>query len=147
MKSSYGKLAITLGISFVIMLLLTYSMIRTWDHFYLNLANIYMALMMVAPMGILMIFIMWSMFKNKRLNIILTAALAVVFAVIFAFGRAETFIGNEQFLKSMIPHHSRAILMCQEANITDAEIKDLCQQIVSSQQEEIAQMKAILDRY
>jgi hypothetical protein len=147
MKSSYGKLAITLGISFVIMLLLTYSMIRTWDHFYLNLANTYMALMMVAPMGILMIFIMWSMFKNKRLNIILTAALAVVFAVIFAFGRAETFIGNEQFLKSMIPHHSRAILMCQEANITDAEIKDLCQQIVSSQQEEIAQMKAILDRY
>jgi hypothetical protein len=147
MKSSYGKLAITLGISFVIMLLLTYSMIRTWDHFYLNLANIYMALMMVAPMGILMIFIMWSMFKNKRLNIILTAALAVVFAVIFAFGRAETFIGNEQFLKSMIPHHSRAILMCQEADITDAEIKDLCQQIVSSQQEEIAQMKAILDRY
>jgi hypothetical protein len=101
----------------------------------------------VATMGILMIFIMWSMFKNKRLNIILTAALAVVFAVIFAFGRAETFIGNEQFLKSMIPHHSRAILMCQEANITDAEIKDLCQQIVSSQQEEIAQMKAILDRY
>ena len=147
MKSSYGKLAITLGISFVIMLLLTYSMIRTWDHFYLNLSNIYMALMMVAPMGILMIFIMWSMFKNKRLNIILTAALAVVFAVIFAFGRAETFIGNEQFLKSMIPHHSRAILMCQEADITDAEIKDLCQQIVSSQQEEIAQMKAILDRY
>jgi len=147
MKSSYGKLAITLGISFVIMLLLTYSMIRTWDHFYLNLANTYMALMMVAPMGILMIFIMWSMFKNKRLNIILTAALAVVFAVIFAFGRAETFIGNEQFLKSMIPHHSRAILMCQEADITDAEIKDLCQQIVSSQQEEIAQMKAILDRY
>ena len=147
MKSSYGKLAITLGISFVIMLLLTYSMIRTWDHFYLNLANTYMALMMVAPMGILMIFIMWSMFKNKRLNIILTAALAVVFAVIFAFGRAETFIGNEQFLKSMIPHHSRAILMCQEADITEAEIKDLCQQIVSSQQEEIAQMKAILDRY
>lgn len=147
MKNSYGKLAITLGISFVIMFLLTYSMIRTWDHFYLNLANTYMALMMVAPMGILMIFIMWSMFKNKRLNIILTAAMAVVFAVVFAFGRDETFIGDEQFLRSMIPHHSRAILMCQESDITDAEVKDLCQKIISSQQEEIDQMKAILDRY
>ncbi|MBT2596882.1 DUF305 domain-containing protein [Arthrobacter sp. ISL-72] len=129
------------------MLLLTYSMIRSWDHFYLNLANTYMALMMVAPMAILMIFVMWSMFKNKRLNIILTAAMAVLFAVIFAFGRAETFIGDAQFLKSMIPHHSRAILMCQEADITDPEIKDLCAQIVSSQQKEIDQMKSILERY
>jgi uncharacterized protein (DUF305 family) len=144
---SYGKLAITLAISFIVMFLLTYSMIRSWDHFHLNLANTYMALMMVAPMGILMIAVMWSMFKDKRLNIILTAALAAVFMVVFAFGRAETFIGDEQFLKSMIPHHSRAILMCQEADITDAEIKDLCQQIISSQQEEIDQMQAILDRY
>lgn len=73
--------------------------------------------------------------------------LAVAFVVVFAFGRDETFIGNKQFLDSMIPHHSRAILMCQEADITDPEIKDLCQEIVSSQQKEIDQMKSILERY
>ncbi|ASN53434.1 MULTISPECIES: DUF305 domain-containing protein [Sinomonas] len=147
MKSNYWKLALTLAVSFVIMLLLTYSMIRTWDHFYLNLANAYMALMMVAPMGILMLAVMWGMFKDKRLNIILMAVLAVLFAVVFAFGRFETFIGDRQFLESMIPHHSRAILMCQEASITDPEIKDLCDEIVSSQQKEIDQMKAILERH
>lgn len=68
MKNNYVKLALTLGISFVIMLLLTYSMIREWGHFYFNLANTYMALMMVAQMGILMLLIMWGMFKNRRLN-------------------------------------------------------------------------------
>ncbi|MET3951020.1 DUF305 domain-containing protein [Arthrobacter sp. UYEF36] len=87
------------------------------------------------------------MFKNKRLKIVLTAVMAAVFVLIFAFGRAETFISDEQFLKSMIPHHSRAILMCQEADITDPEIKELWEEIISSQQKEIDQMKTILERY
>jgi uncharacterized protein (DUF305 family) len=46
----------------------------------------------------------------------------------------------------MIPHHSSAILMCREAPITDAEVKTLCQSIIKSQQDEIDQMKAILQR-
>ena len=45
----------------------------------------------------------------------------------------------------MIPHHSRAILVCQEASITDPEIEQLCSEIVEAQ--EIAQMKEILKRY
>ena len=45
----------------------------------------------------------------------------------------------------MIPHHSSAILMCEQAAISDPEIIDLCEQIVQSQEEEIAQMKALLD--
>jgi uncharacterized protein (DUF305 family) len=46
----------------------------------------------------------------------------------------------------MIPHHSRAILLCEQSNITDLEIKDLCGEIVESQQQEIDQMKDILQR-
>ncbi len=47
----------------------------------------------------------------------------------------------------MIPHHSRAILVCQEANITDPEIEQLCVEIIDAQQKEIAQMEDILERY
>ena len=46
----------------------------------------------------------------------------------------------------MIPHHSGAILMCQQASLTDPEVLGLCEEIVSSQEREIAQMKAILAR-
>ncbi|MCI0443999.1 DUF305 domain-containing protein, partial [bacterium] len=35
-----------------------------------------------------------------------------------------------------------AILMCDEAQIKDPEIKELCKNIISSQQSEINQMKA-----
>lgn len=46
----------------------------------------------------------------------------------------------------MIPHHSGAILMCEKASLTDAEIKSLCSEIVAAQKKEIAQMEAILAR-
>jgi uncharacterized protein (DUF305 family) len=47
----------------------------------------------------------------------------------------------------MIPHHSRAILVCQESNITDPEIEELCRGIVETQREEIARMQEILEEY
>ena len=44
----------------------------------------------------------------------------------------------------MIPHHSGAILMCQDAAIEDQRIRGLCKTIVAGQQTEIDQMRAIL---
>ena len=67
------------------------------------------------------------------------------FAYFFAM-RTQAAVGNEQFLRSMIPHHSGAILMCEKAQLTDPEIIALCKQIISSQQAEIAQMQQILQR-
>lgn len=46
----------------------------------------------------------------------------------------------------MIPHHSGAILICEKAKLADPEIKQLCGDIIVSQETEIAQMKAVLDR-
>lgn len=143
----YLKFGVILLVSLGLMWVLSMSMVRSIDHFYFNLSNFWMALLMVSAMAIVMIVGMWSMFKNKRANIAMLVGFGVLFAAVFALGRTETFVGNEQFLKSMIPHHSRAILVCQESNITDPEIIDLCQSIVTSQQDEITQMQAILDRY
>jgi uncharacterized protein (DUF305 family) len=53
-------------------------------------------------------------------------------------------IGDSQFLRSMIPHHSGAILMCEQSSIEDPEITRLCTAIVASQQKEIDQMRAKL---
>jgi uncharacterized protein (DUF305 family) len=58
--------------------------------------------------------------------------------------RKQTAIGDDQFLRSMIPHHAGAILMCAEAPISDPAVIELCRSIIASQQQEIAQMKALL---
>jgi hypothetical protein len=145
--SSYVRFGIVMAISLLVMYLLSMSMIRTFDHFYLNPSNLYMALVMVAPMGLIMMLAMRKMFPDKRLNAVLYAAFVVLFVGAWTLGRTETFVGDEGFLRSMIPHHSRAILVCQESSITDPEIRTLCDGIVKSQTEEIRQMKEILERY
>lgn len=146
MHGHYRMLGLELIIHFVIMYLVMFTMIATLDDFYLNLNNVYMTLMMVAPMAVLMLVLMRSMYQNRRLNLIIGGAAAVVFALAFWGMRAQAAIGDREFLRSMIPHHSGAVLMCEQASIRDPEIVALCGDIVDGQRREIDQMKAILDR-
>jgi hypothetical protein len=143
----YVRFGLTLAISLVLMWLLSQSMIRQLDHFHPTLANFYITLLMVSSMGIVMMVVMWRMFDNKRLNGVLLGLFALVFVSAFVLGRTGTFIGDEQFLHSMIPHHSRAILLCEEAGLTDTEIIALCDEIIQAQRDEISQMEQILERY
>jgi uncharacterized protein (DUF305 family) len=147
MKGAYQRLSIELAVDFIIMYFVMYTMIATLDHLYLNLNNVYMTLMMLAPMAIVMLISMRSMFPSQRLNTVIVIGAVLVFIASFAAMRRQSAVGNAQFLRSMIPHHSGAILMCEQASITDSEIVKLCQDIVEAQKKEIAQMQAILDRY
>jgi uncharacterized protein (DUF305 family) len=142
----YRMLAINLVLSGLVMYLVMFTMIDGLDDFYNNANMAYMTAMMVAPMGALMLLTMGSMYKNKRANVALYIVFAVLFVGGYLFTRSQTLIGDVGFLRSMIPHHSGAILMCTEASLADAEITALCSQIVRSQQDEIDQMNRILSR-
>jgi len=147
MGSHYRMLGINLVLSALIMYFVMFAMIDGFADFYNNLNMLYMTLMMVAPMGALMLLMMGSMYADRKLNLILYATFAVLFVLGTAGTRLQAGIGNAQFLRSMIPHHSGAILMCREASITDPEILSLCGQIQQSQRAEIDQMNRILARY
>ena len=143
----YRHLAAETTISAIIMYLVMFVMIDSLGSFYNNVNMFYMTLMMVAPMVVIMLVgSMRSMFPNKKLNYILVGSLAVIFFLSWAFIRWQYPIGNTQFLRSMIPHHSGAILMCQESELTDPEIIKLCDGIIKGQEQEIDEMKAILER-
>ena len=142
----YTHLIVTTLINAVIMYVVMYTMIAGLPDFYNNINQIYMVLMMAAPMVIIMLIDMKSMFTDKKLNLILHAVAAALVILGFMGMRTQAAVGDSQFLRAMIPHHSGAILMCREANITDPEIQSLCQTIMKSQQAEIDQMKAILAR-
>lgn len=144
MSSSYRKLGLVVSINTVVMFLLTYALIDSWDHFYPNINRVYMALMMVAPMVLLMLWVMRSMYDNRKLNTILYLGFSLLFVASFVLARTQTLVGDDQFLRSMIPHHSSAIVMCEEAAITDPQIVELCGEIVEAQVREIAEMKEIL---
>ncbi|CAN5385917.1 DUF305 domain-containing protein [soil metagenome] len=146
MKGSYRSFAIELTLDFIIMYLVMYTMIASLNHFYFNLNNVYMTLMMVSPMAILMLVFMRSMYPSKRTNLVIGGVAALVFAFSFYGMRTQAGVGDQEFLRSMIPHHSGAILMCRQASLKDPEVRGLCDEIVQGQEREIAQMKALLAR-
>ena len=145
-RRHYWLLGANLLVSTVIMYFVMFTMIWSTADLFNNLNTFYMALMMATPMVVLMLLFMRSMYTNARLNAVLYAAFALVFALSFYAMREQSLIGDRQFLRSMIPHHSGAILMCERAAIEDAEIRSLCAGIVEGQRAEIEQMKAILAR-
>ena len=142
----YVMLAVNLGLSLLVMYVAMFAMIWTWGEFFQNINFFYMALMMWAPMGSLMLLTMGMMYPNEKLNMALHAAFALIFILSTIGIREQGLVGDRQFLRSMIPHHSGAILMCEEAAISDPAIKRLCEEIIVAQKTEIAQMKALLER-
>jgi hypothetical protein len=149
MRRHYLLFGLNMILSTIIMYLVMFEMIWSSGEFVQNINFFYMALTMAMPMGMLMLLMMKSMYANKRLNVLLHGVMGLVFVLAFAAVRGQWGVGDKQFVRSMIPHHSGAILMCNEARLRDAELRELCygtQGIVVSQEREVAQMKQILER-
>jgi hypothetical protein len=104
----YGRPFLALGLSLLVMFPLTMAFVAVWGDFSLNLSNFHMAVGEVAPIGLIMPGVMRGMFPHRRLNLGLAAGFVVLFAAGPWLGRTEAFVGNEQFLRAMIPPHSRA---------------------------------------
>lgn len=145
-KMRYRNLAIMIVLSFIAMYVLMYAMVDRFSNVIPNANQFYMAGLMSMPMLLIELLIMGSMYKNKKLNIGLMASGVILLLVFFFCIRQQTGIGDKQFVKSMIPHHGSAILMVGKASLNDPEVKELARNIILSQEKEIEQMKAILQR-
>jgi FtsH-binding integral membrane protein len=146
MSQPYARFGVTLLLSLVAMWVISLLQVETLDHAYLNLSNLYIALTGVGVMGLIMFASMRGMFKDGRRSAVTVVALVMLVLGGIVLARTETFVGDRAFLESMIPHHSRALVVCQESDLSDPEIVALCEQIVRSQREEISQMQDILGR-
>ena len=144
--TNYKKMIFMLLISFLVMYFVMYLNLASFEHFYFNINRAYMAALMVAPMALVMLIFMAGMYKNKKLNSFIALGAVSLFLVVLFLERSQTLVKDQEFMRSMIPHHSSAILVSENADLTDPEVKELAAQIIRSQKEEIAQMKAILER-
>lgn len=137
----YPRLYLMAALSFIAMYFLMYAMVDRFSNVYGNLNQAYMAGLMAAPMVVIEILLMAMMYPNKRKNAAIVAVSVVVGLSCWILIRQQGAIGNEQFLRSMIPHHAGAVLMCEKLRADDPDIKTLCGAIITSQKAEIEQMK------
>lgn len=145
-NGSYGKFLITLSLSFVVMYAVMFSNVADLSHIRFNLNRFYMTIMMVAPMALIMLVVMRSMYRDQKLNTIIAVMSILSMVLAFVMLRNQSLVKDDEFINSMIPHHSSAILVSEEARITDPELKKLAEEIIRSQKKEIAEMERILKR-
>lgn len=141
----YMRLLVMTALSFAAMYALMYAMVDRFENVYNNINQVYMAGLMAASMVVIELAVMGAMYHNRKLNVAIVAASIVALAGFWVGIRLQSAVLDQQFLRSMIPHHAGAILMCAKASIRDADIRELCETIIASQTDEIRQMKAKLE--
>ncbi len=142
----YVRLAMMMAASFVAMYVLMYAMVNVAGNAVPNVNQAYMAGLMTAPMLIFELILMDSMYPNKTANRILVVVGLVALGMFWWAIRSQAVVRDNQFLRSMIPHHAGAILMCENAELRDPELLSLCENILKSQQSEIDFMQKKLGR-
>lgn len=144
MKMGWGRFAAMIATSTIIMFFLMYQLVYSADHATFSVNRLLAALIMGAVMTVVMLGFMWKMYEGQGLKIAVTAIAALAAVGLLATNRSQALVGDTEFMKAMIPHHSIAINNARKADISDPRVRELADQIISSQVREIAEMKALI---
>lgn len=145
MKASYIRFAAMIGTSTAVMYGLMYLNTYRFEHVTLSETRTYMALLMGACMAAIMLSFMLRMHRSRAVNIAIYAVSVLVFSGALFLVRSQTTVQDVSYMKSMIPHHSVAILASERAEISDPRVRKLADEIIESQRREIAEMKALIE--
>jgi hypothetical protein len=145
-RTTYLRFGAMIGTSVLVMYALTYTNLFAWDHARWSLERAYMAVLMGAAMAIVMLLFMWgSMYRNRSVNLAIVVAAVVVGGTAFTLSQTQALVGDQAYMKGMIPHHSIAILTSERANIDDVRVRELADGISQTQVKEIKEMDWLLD--
>lgn len=143
--SHYVRFGLMIAISVVAMFCLKYLSTYEFGHVFYSETRTYMALMMGAAMAVIMLSFMLSMHKDKRLNAGIYIGSAVVFVVALFLVRSQATVQDSSYMKSMIPHHSIAILTSERSEISDVRVRELADGIIKAQRKEIKEMEWLIN--
>lgn len=140
----YARFGAMIATSTLVMFGLMYLNTYQFSHVWFSETRAYMALVMGATMAVVMLAFMLHMYGNRRVNLGIFAAAAVVFAVSLWLVRSQATVRDVSWMKAMIPHHSIAILTSERAKITDPRVRKLADGIIAAQRKEIGEMEALI---
>ncbi|WP_300974555.1 DUF305 domain-containing protein [Sphingomonas sp. LHG3406-1] len=144
MSMGWGRFAAMIGVSTFIMFFLMYQLVYSLDHALFSVTRLVSSLVMGCVMTAVMLAFMWKMYRPAAAKIAVLAAGIVGGLILLAVNRGQVLIGDRDFMKSMIPHHSIAINNARKADIRDPRVRYLADRIIRDQVKEIAEMKMLL---
>jgi hypothetical protein len=140
----YARFGAMIATSTVVMYGLTYVNTYELDHVAFSETRSYMALLMGAAMAIIMLSFMLHMLEDRRINAGIYVGSVVVFVLALWLVRSQATVDDVSYMRAMIPHHSIAILTSERARITDPRVRELADEIIAAQREEIGEMQALI---
>ena len=140
----YARFGLMIATSTVLMYGLMYLNTYSLDHVFFSETRAYMAVLMGAVMAAVMMAFMWGMHENRKVNVGILAASAVVFGLCLWLVRSQATVQDVSWMRAMIPHHSIAILTSERAELSDPRVRELAAEIVQTQREEIAEMERLI---
>lgn len=143
---SYWRFAGMIATSTLVMFGLMYLNTFLVTHVFFSETRAYMAVLMGGVMAIIMLVFMLSMYANRALNAAIFIGAAVVITGSLWLVRSQATVGDVNFMRAMIPHHSIAIMTSSRANIEDSRVRKLADEIVYAQDKEIAEMRYLVSR-
>ena len=144
-KMGWGRFAAMIGTSTFIMFFLMYQLVYEADHAMFSVNRLVAAFVMGSVMAAVMLGFMWSMYEGQAVKIAVLGGAIVLGGVFLYINRAQTLIGDVEFMKAMIPHHSIAINNARKSDIRDPRVRELADKIIAAQVREIREMKLLID--
>ena len=141
----YVRFAAMILTSTLVMFGLMYLNTYQADHAFFSETRSYMALIMGATMAIVMLSFMLHMYSNVTVNIIIYLVSIVIFAGSLWLVRSQTTVDDVSYMKAMIPQPSIAILTSERAQISDPRVRQLADEIIEAQRQEIDEMKMLIN--
>lgn len=140
----WSTFAVMIAVSTIVMFGLMYLNTYQIDHVFFSQTRMWMALYMGAVMAAIMLAFMWTMYRGQGTKIAVMIASALAFAGSLYLVRSQQTVGDEAWMKAMIPHHSIAVLTSSRAHIQDRRVRELADSIVEAQVREIEEMKLLI---
>ncbi|MEZ4697438.1 MAG: DUF305 domain-containing protein [Rhodothermales bacterium] len=143
---TYLRFFAMIATSMVAMYLLTY--LNSFDilgHAWFSETRLFMTFLMGASMMAIMLAYMLGMYSNRRANIGIVAASALLLVLGVWLVRSQVTVDDVDYMEGMIPHHSIAILTSERAGIDDLRVRSLADGISATQRKEIAEMEWLIN--
>jgi hypothetical protein len=141
---TYRRFAAMIAISTLLMFGLMYLNTYALEHVFFSQTRMWMAVVMGAVMGVIMLAFMWSMYRNRGLNLAILAVCALAFGGALWLVRSQATVGDVAYMKAMIPHHSIAIMTSERAHLKDPRVRELADKIIAAQVKEIGEMQTLI---
>lgn len=116
-----------------------------WSHIRFSQSRVYMAFVMGGTMGLVMLAWMLNMYRNTKANIAIITVSLLLMGLGTFLDRSQATVGDVEFMRAMIPHHSLAITRSERFNVDDVRVCELAVSISEAQRREILEMDWLID--